>query len=162
MKTLSLIAQLINNTITTINNNNATNASNLYNYYYLASQNWCSTDYKIHGLWGDITATDYPSYCNNVAVDLAELQTSPRYNEILDKWYDCTYEETINLYQHEWEKHGTCIALQTGMTQNEYFEKTLDLFVDWDVESEPVCFDLDFELIPCAENLGSLLWLHLF
>jgi ribonuclease I len=139
MKTVSLIAQFLNTTHTT-----------LYNYYYLASQNWCSTDYKIHGLWGDISASEYPSYCTNVAFDLVELQTSARYNELLDKWFDCTYDETINLYQHEWDKHGTCITLQTRMTQNEYFEKTLDLFVENNNGDEPVCFDLDFELIPCS------------
>jgi len=146
MKLLSLITPLFNK------NDNTT----LYSYYYLASQNWCSADYKIHGLWADITSTDYPSYCSDVAFDLAELQTSTRYDELLVKWFDCTYDETISLYEHEWSKHGTCIALQSGMTQNEFFEKTLDLFVAYNNGSDPVCFDLEFNQMSCFPPLGKV------
>lgn len=99
-----------------------------YAFYCLAFQTWCSTEYKIHGLWPDYDATSYPSYCTNVPFNLEELEKSTKYAELLEKWYDCTLNDTIALYEHEWLKHGTCVAEQTGFTQNEYFEKTLELF----------------------------------
>jgi ribonuclease I len=53
--------------------------------------------------------------------------------------------ETIALYEHEWLKHGTCVAVQTGLGQNEYFEKTLDLFMQYkDMGLEEIHLDLDF------------------
>ena len=99
-----------------------------YAFYCLAFQTWCSSEYKIHGLWPDYDATSYPSYCTNVPFDLEELKKSARYEDLLEKWYDCTLNDTIALYEHEWLKHGTCVAEQIGYTQNEYFEKTLELF----------------------------------
>jgi ribonuclease T2 len=121
----------------------------MYNYYYLAVQNWCSVEYLIHGLWADINSTSYPSFCTDSAFDLTELQKSTQYENILDAWYDCSYEDTISLYEHEWSKHGTCIALQLGITQNEYFEKTVSLYETYKDGANDICFDLDFNVIPC-------------
>ena len=126
----------------------------LYNYYILALQNWCSTDYKIHGLWGDVDSTHYPSYCSTISLDSIELKKSPKYDEIKKHWYDCTEEQTLTLYTHEWEKHGTCISKQTGFSQNEYFEKTLELYTKYskngsDSSDVYICFDLNFVKIEC-------------
>ena len=38
----------------------------IYNYYELAVQKWCSTDYMIHGLWPQINSTAYPVDCKTV------------------------------------------------------------------------------------------------
>lgn len=122
----------------------------LYNYYLLAFQNWCSTEYQIHGLWSDINPTTYPSYCTNVPFSLQELQKSDKYDQMLQVWTDCNYNDTIALYEHEWSKHGTCIALETGFSQNEYFEKTLDLFMTNNVnDGASICFDMKFNKIIC-------------
>jgi ribonuclease I len=122
----------------------------LYNYYLLAFQNWCSTEYQIHGLWSDINPTTYPSYCTNVPFNLQELQKSNKYDQMLEVWTDCNYNDTIALYEHEWSKHGTCIALETGFSQNEYFEKTIDLFMTNNVnDGASICFDMEFNKIDC-------------
>ena len=121
----------------------------MYNYYSLAVQNWCSSEYLIHGLWADINSTSYPTFCSDSPFDLTELKKSTKYDNILESWYDCSYEETLSLYEHEWLKHGTCIAEQTGITQNEYFEKTLSLFETNKNGSNTICFDLDFNVISC-------------
>ena len=125
----------------------------LYNYYKLAVQNWCSmNDYKIHGLWADVNASFYPTHCQNTSFNMSELQTSPHFDEIMEKWYDCSYDQTVSLYDHEWSKHGTCISAQTGFTQNEYFEKTVDLYSSYSSSSSsssPICFDLMFVPIQC-------------
>ena len=120
----------------------------LYSYYLLALQNWCTSDYKIHGLWADITPTSYPTFCTDTPFDLDQLKQSHKYGEILDKWSDCSYEQTIALYEHEWTKHGTCISLETGFSQNEYFEKTLELYNEF---HESTCFDLNFERTNCTD-----------
>jgi ribonuclease I len=120
----------------------------LYSYYILAIQNWCTIENKIHGLWADLTPTSYPTFCTNTPFDLDQLKLSPKYEEILDKWSDCTYEQTIVLYEHEWAKHGTCISLETGFSQNEYFEKTLELYNEF---HETTCFDLDFQRTNCTD-----------
>ena len=126
------------------------NSTLLYNYYILALQKWCSTDYKIHGLWGDIDTTHYSSYCSNISLNYIELQESSKYNEIKETWYDCTEKQTIALYAHEWEKHGTCISKQTGFSQNEYFEKALEMYTKYKNSSnEYICFDLNFVKIEC-------------
>ena len=36
-----------------------------YNYYILETQDWCSKDYKVHGLWPQYNQSDYPTYCEN-------------------------------------------------------------------------------------------------
>ena len=116
-----------------------------YAFYCLAFQTWCSPEYKIHGLWPDYDATSYPSYCTDTPFDLDELKKSPKYEKLLDNWYDCTFNETIALYEHEWLKHGTCVAVQTGFGQNEYFEKTLELFIQYkDLGLEEIHLDLNF------------------
>ena len=119
-----------------------------YNYYVLAVQNWCSVENQIHGLWADLTPTKYPSFCDGDPFDLVELTKSPQYDKLLEVWSDCTYNDTIALYEHEWSKHGTCISIQTRMTQNEYFEKTLSLFED---NMNGGCFDLQFIPIECLK-----------
>ena len=132
----------------------------LYAYYCLALQTWCSIDYKIHGLWPDYDATSYPSYCGETPFSLEELKKSPKYESMLDNWYDCTFNDTIALYEHEWLKHGTCVSIQTGFSQNEYFEKALELFEqyknkDLNINEETVCFVLEFNMIDCKLNVTT-------
>ena len=42
-------------------------SENIYNYYELAVQKWCSSEYMIHGLWPQINNTSYPEYCKEVS-----------------------------------------------------------------------------------------------
>jgi len=128
----------------------------LYSYYLLAFQNWCSSqgEYKIHGLWSDINSTTYPSFCTQVPFNLTELEKSDKYELIQEYWTDCNYADTIALYEHEWDKHGTCVALQSGYSQNEYFEKTISLYEIYNKnDGKSVCFDLDFIQINCDLHL---------
>jgi ribonuclease I len=67
---------------------------------------------------------------------------------------DMNYAETSpdydSFWQHEWDKHGTCVAVQAGLSQNEYFEKALELFLAYNQNNgEYMCFDLDFNHIMC-------------
>jgi ribonuclease I len=117
-----------------------------YNYYQLAVQSWCSSSNLIHGLWPDLNRTSYPAFCVGPEFDIEQLRRSPMYSDIETYWYDCTEEQTIALYEHEWTKHGTCVSESTGFTQNMYFEKALALFLENPLGG---CYDLNFESIVC-------------
>lgn len=56
-----------------------------------------------------------------------------------------------HFWKHEWEKHGSC----TGLTEVEYFQKTLDCYgkvkangKEWvQQRSNKIPFDLDFQIV---------------
>ena len=126
-------------------------SANTYNYYELAVQKWCSSAYMIHGLWPQINATDYPENCMNVPYQ--EPNGSLLENMEL-YWHSCDN----SLWEHEWEKHGSCMKEQVGIDETTYFNTTLNLFLDNQDLLEECntgddcimgCFDLDYNLITC-------------
>ena len=121
-------------------------SENIYNYYELAVQKWCSSNYMIHGLWPQINSTAYPEYCKTVSY------TNPTGELLTDMnayWRGC--DDT--LWEHEWEKHGSC----TPMDENTFFNTTLTLFLEntklldncKEEDCILACFDLDFNIIKC-------------
>ena len=122
----------------------------IYNYYELAVQKWCSTDYMIHGLWPQINSTDYPEYCKTVSYSkpvgtlLTDMDTY---------WHAC--DDT--LWEHEWEKHGSCVSVENNIDEDTFFNTTLSLFLEnyklldncKDDDCILACFDLDYNLIKC-------------
>ena len=117
----------------------------IYNYYELAVQKWCSTDYMIHGLWPQINSTDYPQYCKTVSYNKPTGMNT--------YWHSCDN----TLWEHEWEKHGSCIQAQDNMNEDTFFNTTLSLFLEntklldncKDDDCIMACFDLDYNLIKC-------------
>ena len=120
---------------------------NSYDYYMLAVQNWCSKDkYMIHGLWPNYYNGSYPINCEG-----------PRYVKILDLedklneyWYDCNKSESENLWEHEYDKHGKCVYQQENLSQEEYFNKAIELFLKYSIDKNS-CFDLKFNQINCIK-----------
>ena len=121
-------------------------SENIYNYYELAVQKWCSSNYMIHGLWPQINSTAYPEYCKTVSY------TNPTGELLTDMnayWRGC--DDT--LWEHEWEKHGSC----TPMDEDTFYNTTLTLFLENNKlldnckEDDCIlaCFDLDFNIIKC-------------
>lgn len=121
-----------------------------YNYYELAVQKWCSSSYMIHGLWPQVNATNYPENCLNVSYQNPNgslLENMELY------WHSCDN----SLWEHEWEKHGSCMKEQVGIDETAYFNTALNLFLDnQDLLEECKiddcimgCFDLDYNLITC-------------
>ena len=92
----------------------------IYNYYEFAVQKWCSDSYMIHGLWPQIDSENYPTYCEDVEYiePIGELlQSMETY------WQGCD----DSLWSHEWEKHGSCMKRQNNITENDFFNITLEL-----------------------------------
>lgn len=119
----------------------------LYTYYILSLQNWCQPEYKIHGLWANISPTTYPT-CNYTTFSENLLKSNfSLEKEMYSYWNnDCLGQTSISLWEHEYNKHLNCITEQTGMTQNEVFEKTIQLYKEY---NETVCLDLKFNKIDC-------------
>lgn len=70
--------------------------------------------FTLHGLWPDGVGKDWPQYCRSTAllprqVIRANLCATP----------------SAQLMQHEWSKHGTCMA---GIAPAEYFKRSTGLY----------------------------------
>ena len=125
----------------------------IYNYYELSVQKWCSSEYMIHGLWPQTNSTSYPEYCKAVSY------TNPNGTLLTNMntyWRGC--DDT--LWKHEWEKHGSCIQEQNNMDEYTFFNTTLSLFLEntkllekcTDQECILGCFDLDFNAMKCESK----------
>jgi len=55
--------------------------------------------YVLHGLWPEAKGPDYPQYCRNVGVLPRKVVAQ-----------NICMTPTPQLLQHEWAKHGTCMA----------------------------------------------------
>ena len=123
----------------------------IYNYYELAIQKWCSDTYMIHGLWPQIDTEHYPSFCE----DVEYIEPTDSLLESMQQyWKGC--DDT--LWSHEWEKHGSCMKSQNNITENNFFNITLELFHNYyylieencdfnDDNCIMGCFDLEYNLI---------------
>lgn len=130
----------------------------IYNYYELSVQKWHSTEYKIHGLWPQINTTSYPQNCSpvNFSSPTGELYSTMNYN-----WSSCSINNTkcsnLNLWKHEWIKHGSCVKEQAYYNEFDYFKKAIELFNNYNYLTQKCntsecivgCFDLNYNLIKC-------------
>lgn len=99
------------------------NACSVYKSYRFELQRWCSEEFKIHGLWPECSSSDYPTFCPGPSYNETQIeQLVPRMKE---DWSFCSSQ---NLWQHEWEKHGTCAFSQEGISIFDYFNLTLSLY----------------------------------
>ena len=126
------------------------NSDKIYNYYELAVQKWCSSEYMIHGLWPQINSTAYPEYCKDVSYVKPKGELLINMNKY---WHKC--DDT--LWEHEWEKHGSCMNDQTNINEYDFFNTTITLFLENNkllnncIDDDCIlgCFDLDYKLIEC-------------
>jgi len=125
-------------------------STKIYNYYELAVQKWCTSEYMIHGLWPQINNTAYPEDC----LDVAYVKPSGALLADMNVyWHNCDN----TLWEHEWKKHGSCMQLQNNIDENTYFNTTISLFLkntkllDKCVNQDCIlaCFDLDYNQIEC-------------
>lgn len=111
---------------------------------------------SIHGLWPDYNDGTYPSFCKKIPFDFNNLKII---EEKLLKYWELPQDINkleLSFWQHEWEKHGTCM-FQT-MTELEYFSKAIELYeiiINNNIDIHQykkgknymIPFDLDFQLI---------------
>lgn len=70
--------------------------------------------FVLHGLWPDGVGKDWPQYCR--ATPLLSRQVIRR---------NLCATPSVQLLQHEWAKHGTCMA---GYTPQRYFARSTAMF----------------------------------
>ena len=143
-----------NETVASVYNNATTTACKI-DQYVLAVQKLCKDEYTLHGLWGDpekycTSCTEEPFSEDNLSE--ATLKDMNMY------WMSCVNgNDNDHFWRHEWSKHGTC----SGMTQEEFFSKTISLFkeyIDLCPESHKtcqICFTPDLHLEGLCPVMGS-------
>jgi ribonuclease I len=129
-----------------------------YNYYEFAVQNWCNNSYNIHGLWPQYYNNTYPSWCRGPNFK----QITGSQLDAMNKYWNasCTTLGSQSFWEHEWLKHGTCFAEQTGLQQTQYFDIALQLFISMLNESKTwtcgscivACFDLSYRSMQCTTH----------
>ena len=124
----------------------------MYSYYELAIQKWCNDEYNIHGLWPQYNVNNYPSYCENVNYVIPQailLGLMEKY------WNGCNNK----LWEHEWIKHGSCVHKYNNITEFDYFNKTIEIFLKYKNKIKDCgkncilgCFDLDYNWVKCPKK----------
>ncbi|KAE9589507.1 putative ribonuclease T(2) [Lupinus albus] len=61
--------------------------------------------FTLHGLW----TNRFTKVCSTVTPDLNTFRSWPIFADLNQYWLKLDAENII-IWQHEWEKHGTCIA----------------------------------------------------
>ena len=120
-------------------------------FYYL-SLIFENNQWVIHGLWPQLSKTDYPQFCKKVTFDPELLKPI---EDKLDKYWYSDRGNNDNFWEHEWKKHGSCMF--KFIDEYDYFNKTLELFKkvkDMGIienykngKKSLIPFDLNFNLI---------------
>lgn len=77
--------------------------------------------FTIHGLWPQYDAGHWPQFCTEQPFDLERLKSIlPALHK---EWHSLRGPDE-HFWEHEWLKHGTC----TGMTEVDYFTKSLECY----------------------------------
>ena len=95
----------------------------LENFYYLSLIREQDGSFSIHGLWPQTTIDSYPEYCKKVTFDINAL--NPIMSQLKNFWYS-TQEKNEDFWEHEWEKHGSCVW--TPMSEYDYFNNAIKLY----------------------------------
>ncbi len=89
-------------------------------------QDYWGKYFTVHGLWPQYSAGGYPHDCTKEAFN-SSVPNAVGWNDMTKYWPNVQASETSSSYssfwEHEWTKHGTC----TGLSQYDYFSKTLSL-----------------------------------
>ncbi|KAJ5561438.1 hypothetical protein N7535_004095 [Penicillium sp. DV-2018c] len=98
--------------------------------------------WTIHGLWPDHCSGGFDQYCDstreysNISLILVDAGRGDLLDYMNEYWKDFRGDDS-NLWQHEWNKHGTCVStLETRcytdyLPQQEvvdYFDKTVEIY----------------------------------
>eukprot|EP00762_Andalucia_godoyi_P003111 ANDGO_01066.mRNA.1 Extracellular ribonuclease LE len=80
--------------------------------------------FLIHGLWPNNNDGSYPSNCNpNQPFDMSKVQSL---KSELQEYWPSLFDGPLFLWEHEWEKHGTC-AEDLFPDELSFFTNTLNL-----------------------------------
>lgn len=101
-----------------------------------------SDSWTIHGLWPDYCDGTYPQFCDKSReyTDIKSIVSKFLGNATLsymDKYWVSQDGDDESFWEHEWDKHGTCISTlepscytgyKSGEEAADYIKKTISLF----------------------------------
>ncbi|XP_034187745.1 ribonuclease Oy [Osmia lignaria lignaria] len=92
-------------------------------------------EWSIHGLWPSQLHKLGPQFCNKSLV-FNSTALKPLIKQLQEKWIDVQEgTESSSLWQHEWNKHGTCaVVIEQLNTEYKYFAKGLNLLATYDMK----------------------------
>ncbi|KZC09020.1 Ribonuclease Oy [Dufourea novaeangliae] len=93
-------------------------------------------EWTIHGIWPSQFNKLGPAFCNpSLPFDPNAL--APLAGQLKEKWIDIEYgRESSSLWEHEWNKHGTCAAVLPQLsTEQKYFNEGLVLLSKYDMKN---------------------------
>ena len=109
-------------------------ASSSYNYYVFTVEwkptmclstdcvsGYLSTAFNIHGLWPSDTSGSYPQNCNG-----ADFSVSSSVTSLLETCWLSDSGTPQSFWEHEWQKHGTCVVPAT--TADAFFTLVVNLY----------------------------------
>lgn len=82
---------------------------------------YLSTAFNIHGLWPSTSPTEGPENCNGAPFTLSSSVTS-----LMETCWLSDSGTPQSFWEHEWEKHGTCVEPAT--TPDAFFAEVVGLF----------------------------------
>ncbi|KAL0266307.1 UNVERIFIED_CONTAM: hypothetical protein PYX00_008892 [Menopon gallinae] len=91
-------------------------------------------DWTIHGVWPTRLDGLGPFYCNTtVKFDVEKV--TPIRRKLEEYWPNLEVGKTVeSLWQHEWEKHGTCVLdFEPLNTEEKYFQGGLNLYGKYNI-----------------------------
>lgn len=118
-----------NNINNNINNHNLCNEPQ-YEYYKFSLKkcdikfNNTKSNFSIHGLWPQFSRHRWPQFCKHVNFTIDDIDDNIK-TELDKKWYSC-YESNFDFWNHEIEKHYSCMF--SNITINEYFKTGLNVY----------------------------------
>lgn len=89
---------------------------------HTCSAGYLSTDFNIHGYWPSNYDGSYPSFCSTIPFRI----TSTTQSLLQSCWVSYDGDPTT-FWEHEWEKHGTCVV--PTVTCDSYFTNTANLYL---------------------------------
>ena len=96
------------------------------NFYYLSLLPNENYNFTIHGLWPQNNKTSYPEYCRNVTFSTNVIE---KLIPIMNQYWPSD-ENNTEFWEHEWEKHGSCMF--NNADEYHYFNRTLGLYFEAD------------------------------
>lgn len=82
-----------------------------------------TTDFSIHGLWPSNNDGSYPEFCSNPNSFTIHSSTEAQ----LNRHWPSYRGNSKTFWEHEWNKHGTCVS--SAEISDEYFSKGVSLFL---------------------------------
>ncbi|KAI5308559.1 ribonuclease T2-like, partial [Ascosphaera atra] len=126
--------------------------------------------WTVHGLWPDNCDGSFDQFCDRTRqyFNITDILTSFEETALLDdmdRYWKDQYGDDENLWEHEWNKHGTCMSTLEPKCYDEYkpqqevvayFQRTIDLFKGLD--SYKVGFGERWDCPECQHGRLNELW----